>query len=54
MSSFHKTSETLSAISGTKVKNNLPIVSSGIPSLDYVIGKYITIALLYYLLSANS
>ncbi|CAB3224996.1 unnamed protein product [Arctia plantaginis] len=38
MGSFHKTSDTRTAISGTKVKNNLTIVSSGIPSLDYVIG----------------
>ncbi|XP_075972796.1 elongator complex protein 4 [Anticarsia gemmatalis] len=38
MSSFHKTSDSRATISGTKVKNNLPIVSSGIPSLDHVIG----------------
>ncbi|XP_050362777.1 elongator complex protein 4 [Nymphalis io] len=38
MSSFHKTSLSLSSINGTKVKNNLPYISSGIPSLDFIIG----------------
>ncbi|XP_022829228.1 elongator complex protein 4 [Spodoptera litura] len=38
MSSFHKTSDSRVTISGTKVKNCLPIISSGIPSLDHVIG----------------
>lgn len=41
MSSFHKTSDSRVTISGTKVKNSLPIVSSGIPSLDHVIGIFI-------------
>ncbi|XP_047023046.1 elongator complex protein 4 [Helicoverpa zea] len=38
MSSFHKTSDSRVTIGGTKVKNSLPIISSGIPSLDHVIG----------------
>ncbi|XP_026747020.1 elongator complex protein 4 [Trichoplusia ni] len=38
MSSFHKTSDSRVTITGTKIKNSLPIISSGIPSLDYVIG----------------
>lgn len=38
MSSFHKKSFSQSSINGTKLKNNLAYISSGIPSLDYVIG----------------
>ncbi|XP_068627929.1 elongator complex protein 4 [Battus philenor] len=38
MSSFHKTSDSPYSIKGTKLKNNLPYVSSGIPSLDHIIG----------------
>lgn len=38
MSSFHKSSLSCSSINGTKLKNNLSYVSSGIPSLDFVIG----------------
>ncbi|XP_053599608.1 elongator complex protein 4 [Plodia interpunctella] len=36
--SFHKNIEAKSSIPGTKLKNNLPFTSSGIPSLDHVIG----------------
>lgn len=39
MSSFHKTSISHTNTKGTKLKNNLTYISSGIPSLDYVIGK---------------
>ncbi|XP_041972844.1 elongator complex protein 4 [Aricia agestis] len=38
MSSFVKTSSIRNSINGTKLKNNLPYISSGIPSLDFVIG----------------
>nr|XP_026491385.1 elongator complex protein 4 [Vanessa tameamea] len=38
MTSFHKKSLSLSSINGTKLKNNLPYISSGIPSLDFIIG----------------
>ncbi|XP_045492166.1 elongator complex protein 4 [Colias croceus] len=38
MSGFHKIADSHLTINGTKVKNNLPLVSSGIPSLDYVVG----------------
>ncbi|XP_072941887.1 elongator complex protein 4 [Epargyreus clarus] len=38
MSSFQKTSNSIFSIPGTKLKNNLPYISSGIPSLDHVIG----------------
>ncbi|KAJ2950714.1 hypothetical protein O0L34_g8976 [Tuta absoluta] len=38
MSSFHKTLDSQSGVLGTKLKNNLLYVSSGIPSLDYIIG----------------
>ncbi|CAK1578245.1 unnamed protein product [Parnassius mnemosyne] len=38
MSSFHKTSDSRYSIIGTKLKNNLPFISSGIPSLDHIIG----------------
>lgn len=41
MSSFHKKSDSQYSIKGTKLKNNLPFVSSGIPSLDHIIGKCI-------------
>ncbi|CAG9090773.1 unnamed protein product [Plutella xylostella] len=36
MTSFHKAIGV--SINGTKVKNNLPIISTGIPSLDHIIG----------------
>ncbi|KAI8425506.1 hypothetical protein MSG28_011339 [Choristoneura fumiferana] len=38
MSSFYKTVDSRASINGSKLKNNLPYVSSGIPSLDHVIG----------------
>ncbi|XP_028177410.1 elongator complex protein 4-like [Ostrinia furnacalis] len=38
MSSFHKISETQTSVSGTKLKNNSIYVSSGIPSLDHIVG----------------
>ncbi|KAM3968273.1 elongator complex protein 4 [Aphomia sociella] len=39
MNSFHKANDSrISSIHGTKLKNNLPFISSGIPSLDHVIG----------------
>ncbi|CAK1551708.1 unnamed protein product [Leptosia nina] len=38
MSGFHKISESNFTVKGTKLKNNLLFASSGIPSLDYVIG----------------
>ncbi|XP_063635938.1 elongator complex protein 4 [Cydia splendana] len=38
MASFYKAVESRSSINGTKLKNNVPYVSSGIPSLDHVIG----------------
>lgn len=39
MSSFNKISDFRATICGTKFKNNLSYVSSGIPSLDHVIGS---------------
>lgn len=39
MSSFHKSIDSKLSINGTKIKNNLPFVSSGIPSLDHVVGE---------------
>ncbi|XP_049865345.1 elongator complex protein 4 [Pectinophora gossypiella] len=38
MSSFHKTLDSRTNIIGTKLKNNFPFVSSGIPSLDHIVG----------------
>ncbi|XP_022114574.2 putative elongator complex protein 4 [Pieris rapae] len=38
MSGFHKITESCLSVTGTKLKNNLLVLSSGIPSLDYVIG----------------
>lgn len=38
MSSFQKLSNTQISINGTKLKNNSIYVSSGIPSLDHVVG----------------
>ncbi|CAG9791897.1 unnamed protein product [Diatraea saccharalis] len=38
MSSFHKISDSRISINGTKIKNNLLFISSGIPSLDHIIG----------------
>ncbi|XP_014355753.2 elongator complex protein 4 [Papilio machaon] len=38
MSSFHKKLDSQYSIRGTKLKNNLPFISSGIPSLDHIIG----------------
>ncbi|XP_026765215.1 elongator complex protein 4 [Galleria mellonella] len=38
MSSFHKVNDLRVCINGTKLKNNLPFISTGIPSLDCVIG----------------
>ncbi|KAJ0179262.1 hypothetical protein K1T71_004974 [Dendrolimus kikuchii] len=38
MSSFHKTVDSRLTIKGTKLKNNLPYISSGVLSLDHVIG----------------
>lgn len=38
MRSFRKFIDISTHINGTKVKNNLPYVSSGIPSLDHIVG----------------
>ncbi|XP_052738097.1 elongator complex protein 4 [Bicyclus anynana] len=38
MTSFHKTSSFHTTLRGTKLKNNLIYISSGIPSLDFIIG----------------
>ncbi|KAL0883809.1 hypothetical protein ABMA27_015899 [Loxostege sticticalis] len=38
MSSFQKLSDSQISINGTKVKNNSTYISSGIPSLDHIIG----------------
>lgn len=48
MSSFYKTLDSRTTINGTKLKNNLPFVSSGIPSLDHVIGNIISLKLCRY------
>ncbi|KAL4703385.1 hypothetical protein ACJJTC_011174 [Scirpophaga incertulas] len=37
MSSFQKLTSNRISINGTKIKNNLLVISSGIPSLDYVV-----------------
>ncbi|XP_034825691.1 elongator complex protein 4 [Maniola hyperantus] len=39
MTSFHKASSLNASLGGTKLKNNLAYVSSGIPSLDFIIGS---------------
>ncbi|XP_059060241.1 elongator complex protein 4 [Achroia grisella] len=54
MNSFHKANDFRVSINGTKLKNNLPFVSSGIPSLDYVIeedilGNYSRVLTKYFL-----
>ncbi|XP_039746261.1 elongator complex protein 4 [Pararge aegeria] len=38
MTSFHKASAFHTSLKGTKLKNNLIYISSGIPSLDFIIG----------------
>lgn len=38
MSSFQKFTESVN-IKGIKLKNNLPFISSGIPSLDHILGE---------------
>lgn len=40
MTSFHKATSFHPSVRGTKLKNNLACISSGIPSLDFIIGKF--------------